>query len=128
MLREEEKQFADKLGNKVKTGWVRNQAERSLKVQATPNGALAEGIRRKIGGIKAPDGGTTNVLEAMGKNVMAGLSKADPFRQNECPFNKECWTSKKTDCWQSSVNYRARCCLCGASYRGTIGHSIHNRT
>ena len=44
-----------------------------LKVQATTNGVLAAAIRRKVGGLTAPDGGGTMVIEAAGMPITAGM-------------------------------------------------------
>ena len=119
---------AKEKGKFTSTWFLRGENTSIIKVQATPGGQLAGDIRTKLREIRAPDGGTTKVVEASGRNVMAGLSKADPFRDKVCPFYNQCWTSEKTDCWQTRTCYRATCCLCGAQYTGTSGHSIHKRT
>ena len=61
-----------------------------LKVQAAPNGALAAAVRRKIGGMTAPDGGRTMVMEAAGMPITAGMRNPDPGLQKGCPHQNQC--------------------------------------
>ena len=61
-----------------------------LKVQATPNGVLAAAIRRKVGGMTAPDGGRTMVIEAAGMPITAGMKNPDPGLQQGCPHPNQC--------------------------------------
>ena len=115
-----------------------------LVVQPTPNGELAKNIREKIGGIRAPDGGKTKVVELGGDVLTKGLFKGDPFRKSGCPFDRTCGIDKKGNCMQQKAIYELRCKICMeikeeaerngnrgeiiiATYRGQSGCSCHKR-
>ena len=73
----------------VNTWILRGATTSTLKVQAMPGGALASKVRRKLEGVLAPDGGTTQVIEGAGKSVLAGLKKADPCLKPGISFRQK---------------------------------------
>ena len=114
---------------KFKSTWfLRGEYTGVLKVQPTPNSGLASEVQRRIKATKGPDGGYTKVVESGGTSIIAGLNKADPYRSSNCPFQENCWTTPKTDCWKARTVYRITCSQCGAQYTGTSGASLHKRT
>ena len=98
-----------------------------LKVQATPNGLLADNVRGKIGQMVAPDGGRTLVVEAAGRPITAGLRNPDPGLAKGCPHRDECPVVPEQRCGGARMVYQLQCTSCGALYLGTSGHSLHKR-
>ena len=121
-------QKAQSKGKFQNTWFLRGEYTGVLKVQPTPNSGLASEVRKKVKGLKGPDGGYTKVIESGGDGILLGLNKADPFRNYSCPFQESCWTTRKTDCWKTKTVYRIICSLCGSQYTGTSGASLHKRT
>ena len=122
---------AKKEDNKLRgknTWFLRGSNTGVLQVQATQNGELAKVVKNNIRGLKAPDGGTTIVVEDSGKSIRAGLGRADPFLIKGCKFEKKCVINKKGDCWKSRCVYVLECNECGAQYCGQTAHTIHKRT
>ena len=117
----------------VNTWFLRGTTTSILKVQATPGGALARKVRGKLVGVLAPDGGTTQVVEGAGKGVLAGLKKADPCLKPGCQFGdsgelEQCMVDGKQTCWAARVVYCLKCTLCNATYAGTTGLTLTEKT
>ena len=110
-------------------------------------GGLAKRMRETIGGIRAPDGGKTKVVEVGGESLTKGLFKADPFRRKGCPFDRTCGIGGRGSCTQQKAVYELKCKICMdlkelegengiregergvaiATYRGQSGCSSHKR-
>ena len=109
------------------TWFLRGGNTAVVKVQPTPGAVLAKEVRRRIGSLKAPDGGGTLVIEAAGRSVLAGLKCPDPGVEGGCPYMRECLVDSKYNCGGTRTIYKLDCNLCEASYLGTTGHSAHKR-
>ena len=83
-----------------------------LNIQPTPGGKLAKMLRDGIGYHKAPDGGTTKIVEVGGEPISKGLFKADPFKGKGCPFPAKCAVNEKGGCNRQRVIYELKCLLC----------------
>ena len=117
----------------LNTWFLRGTTTSVLKVQPTPGGLLAQHVRNKIGKLKAPDGGTTKVVEGAGRGIMAGLRQPDPGIKPGCQFGgsgalTSCLIDSKQTCWQSRLVYALKCTKCPATYVGTTGLTAHRRS
>ena len=122
-----EQHKAERKDNHLATWFLRGNNTSVMQIQATPEGKLAKLVKDSLRGYKAPDGGTTMVIEMGGSSVLAGMSKPDPFLSSGCLFPEECPVDPKHNCWGSKVVYDLECEVCGAQYVGTTGHSLHKR-
>ena len=82
-------------------------------------------VKDKIRGYRAPDGGTTMVVEMGGSNILGGLAKPIPFLGKGYLFPEEYPIDPKQKCWGAKLVYQLECSECGAQYVGTTGHSVH---
>ena len=117
-----------------------NGVKSTLTTAATPAGALAQAIRKKLREIQNPDS-RTKVIEAAGLPITSGLFKSDPNAHQGCPYLDKCVASAKTDCTRNYSTYRLDCGLCHPDegqvhninpvnrsiYVGTTGRSLHSR-
>ena len=67
---------------------------------------LARAVRNKIGELRAPDGGTTKVVEAAGRSILSGLRNPDPGVKPGCQFDgsgaiEKCLIDPRQTCWGS---------------------------
>ena len=111
----------------INTWFLKGSHTSILQVQATQGGGLAERLRKGVAGHRAPDGGTTLVVEKAGKGLLGGLKKPDPFMPSGCPYPAKCTMGDKGSCMASRVVYKHTCGLCKAAYVGTTGHTCHAR-
>ena len=116
----------------LNTWFLRGTTTSVLKVQPTPGGILAKRVREKLKHSRAPDGGTTLVVEGAGNSILAGLRKPDPYISPGCQFgdgegNGQCLIHEKQTCWASRLVYALYCTQCPATYVGTTGLTAHRR-
>ena len=110
------------------TWFLRGEATSVMMVQATKGGALAKRLRKGLLNVRAPDGGTTSVVERAGQSILAGLRKADPVLGTGCQWQERvCPVEDGKSCWTSRVVYALQCTACSSKYVGTTGLTLHAR-
>ena len=111
----------------INTWFLKGEHTSVLQVQASRGGRLAKKVKQVVGGLRAPDGGTTMVVEGAGQLVTSGLKKADPFKEMDCQFEHQCPMKPGQDCMAARGTYKLTCQVCGEAYYGTTGHTLHKR-
>ena len=130
--KEIEEMKSAKPGNSSNTWFLTGTNTTVCNVPCTPGSKLAASMKCNIGSLKAPDKGTTKIVELAGKTISTGLSVPDPFKSNDCPFPKKCQAGCDVDCTQGKIVYQVDCKKCQeqgvhSEYYGTSGHNLHKR-
>ena len=100
-------------GGSSKSSWfLKGDITQTLQMTMTPGGSLTKQVREKFKTIPGPDGGKTLVIENGGKPILAGLTKKDPFENNNCKWNEPCLVSQEQDCSNSNAVYKISCTEC----------------
>ena len=100
-------------GNTAATWFLRGENTCTIKVAATPGGALKKEMVKTLENVRAPDGGLTKVVEKGGKPVMGGLQQSDPFKPDGCRFgDSDCLVAQGADCNTMSAVYAITCNSC----------------
>ena len=100
---------SNKSGTSSNTWFLQGSHTSVLNVPSTPGGALASKLRKAIGRHKAPDGGTTKIVESGGSKLTAGMTAA---KSTSCPYPDKCSADGQLDCTTSKVIYQIECGLC----------------
>ena len=122
-----------KIGTYTNTWFLRGTDTVTFKVQSTPGGQLASGVKKGLRNMKCPDGGTIKIVEMGGVPITRGLTKGDPFASKECPFPEKCDTKENVNCMTSRAVYLYNCITCKNDqkqtvYVGTTGRCLHSRS
>ena len=134
--REEREQCEDRKRKNQKDTWFRSDgATSTLTVPVTPNGALADKIRKNILRGRQPTGTKVKVVEDGGVCSRSGLVKVNQFCREVCG-RAECLLcyqkvggNKPTNCVKSNVGYKGRCARCPErlSYLGETSRTAYTR-
>ena len=100
----------------INTWFLKGEHTSVLQVQASRGGRLVKKVKQVVGRQRAPDGGTTMVVEGAGQLVTAGLKKADPFKEMDCQFEHQCPMKTGQDCMAARGTYKLICQICGEAY------------
>ena len=119
-----------------KDTWFRSGgATSTLTVPVSPNGELAEKVRKNLLRGRQPKGTMTKVVEDCGRSSRSGLVRTNQFCKQECGrndcvlcFQKE--GNKSAKCMVSNVGYEGRCSRCTTrfSYIGETARTAYTRT
>ena len=113
-------QKRSKMGNYSNTWFLRGENTSVLNTMATPSGDLVRKLREGLRHHKAPDRGSTLVVEMGGISVTSGLFKADPIGSKACPWVQQCPIIEGHSCTQSRVVYELECALCPGRLEGYV--------
>ena len=125
-----------KPGRTNQSWFLRGNIVDTLQVSSTPNGELAELLRKKLRTIQRPEEGQTQVIEKSGQLISAGLRKEFPHKIPGCEREQKCSVNHKFNCSDMNVTYMATCKLCPDKetaettrgvYLGCTGRSLHVR-
>ena len=139
MFRTRVERELDENGRKSKTQkdtWFRSGgATSTLTVPVTPNGILAETVRKNLLRGRQPEGTRVKVIEDGGVSSRAGLVKSNQFGRKECGRDDcaICYQrvgNKVTRCFKSNVGYEVQCGRCPNrfSYLGETSRTGYTRT
>ena len=112
----------------LKDTWFRTGGYTStLTVPATPNGLLAEQVRRNLEMGRQPAQTKTKVLEDGGRSVRGGLVRSDQFPREKCD-RKDCQLclqgeTKGVQCDRENIGYEGECGRCPAGAFAYIGET-----
>lgn len=134
----EERELDDggKRGMNQKDTWFRKDgATSTITVPVTPNGVLADRVRKNLLQGRQPAGTKTKVVEDGGTSSRTGLVKSNQFCRKECGRDEcvMCYQregNKVTKCLKNNVGYEAKCGRCPTrfSYLGETSRTAFTRT
>ena len=134
--REEREQCEERKRKNQKDTWFRSGgATSTLTVPVTPNGALADTIRKNLLRGRQPSGTKVKVVEDGGVSSRSGLVKVNQFCRRVCGradcvlCYQEDSNNKQTKCVKSNVGYEGRCTRCPSrvSYLGETSQTAYTR-
>ena len=116
--------------NSLKDTWFRAGGYTStLTVPSTPNGGLAEEVRKSLAKGRQPEQTNTKVIEDGGRSVRVGLIKSDQFpretcNREDCPLCTGQERGKKgISCDKENIGYEGECARCPAGSFSYIGET-----
>ena len=127
---------SQKNGN-LKDTWFRSGgATSTLTVPATPNGELADLVRRNLEKSRQPNGTSTKVIEDGGTSTRIGLVKSNQFPSDHC-WREDCMMcfqkdgrTEQTRCSNRNIGYEGQCTRCPERfvYVGETSRTGYTRT
>jgi hypothetical protein len=131
LYRSREERIAMKERTKVsslKDTWFRKGGYTStLTVPATPDGVLAEVVRKNLEKGRQPSGTKTKVLEDGGRSSRCGLVQSNQFPRQRCS-RSDCQLclqqeGKRVMCDKENIGYEGECSRCPARTYAYIGET-----
>ena len=113
----------DEMIKTMRDTWFRNGGFTStLMVPATPNGILAEEIKKNLEKGRQPKGTRTKLLEDGGTSIQLGTVNPNPFPRDGCHradrlvcFHRD-GTERGMKCYQGNVGYMSECTRCDGPF------------